>query len=146
MARSLGNPYKLFITTDATAPVTPLDASDAAYNVVQQVDALSLNGEREEITATDRDGSSVLAGSSSYTIDLTANFDPASVTGQAALITAYGDGLSRHWTLSTDVTGEVAIYGQGKILNISLDLPTNAAATLSTSIGGEDDFVVGAAV
>ena len=145
MARSLGNPYHFYIT-DGAAPTIPLDAQDAAYIVVSQVDSLALNGEREEITATDRDGSSVLAGSNSYTIDLTANFDPSSATGQAELISAYSDGLTRSWTLSTDVTGEVAIYGTGKVLNISLDLPTNAPATLTVSVGGEDDFTVGVAV
>lgn len=144
MARSLGNPYKFYLT-DGTAPTIALDAQDAEYIVVAQVDTLSLNGEREEITATDRDGSSVLAGSNSYTIDLSANFDPASSTGQAELITAYGDGASRYWTLSTDVTGEVAVHGLGKVLNISLDLPTNAPATLTVSVGGEDDFTVGTA-
>lgn len=148
MARSLGNPYALYIATTSPAGVNgPFDEADPAYTRVGQIVDLDLDGEREEIQATDRDGTSVLAGSNAYTITGSINFDPTgATTGQDELLTAYGNGNTHNWLISTGVAGETAFRGTGKVLNISAGLPTNEAATLDFSLGGEDDFVVGAAV
>lgn len=132
MAREIANAQLLYVAS--SVPSTPDEIAE--YTVIEQVANLSWDLQAEEITATDRDGSAVLAGEVTTTVSFSVNADNKTGTaGQELVWAALIAKSTLWWLITTDVTGDMQVYGDGKVTS------GNANADVDTPLTG--DFAIG---
>ena len=136
--RHLGNDVLLYWAD--TAPTDAADDTDAAYDLVGLAITNDFNGEGNVITAADKAASgwtSGLSGSRSYSLSVEAHRKNVEDTGQAAIRDAFKDGNSGYWLMTTGVTGDTCVHGQGVPTSYSESNPTDEYATMSSTISGD---------
>jgi hypothetical protein len=135
MARFLGNGQLLYLKT-GVAPTNPDISTE--YTVVGQV--VNLGGETTptEVSATDRDGVSVLKGEEASTVSFSVNEDFTGNAGQ--LIAAQAGTDPVHFLVTDGVAGHFQRYGSAKLTRKAFNYDVDTPATAEYTLGVDGDI------
>lgn len=131
--RHLGNEFLLYVAAGG-APATPDEIG--SYTLVGQSTGITLDGTGESIIVRDKDGSTTLGATVSYTMTGGWNQSGVDDAGVAIIQAAYAAKTEIGWLVSTNETGHTQYRGEATPTAFSRDFPADAAATGSFTAGG----------
>lgn len=135
-ARHLGTQYLAYVS--ASLP-TDLDEIDD-YTLVGQSTGIALAGANESQVLRDKDGSATIAGSGSYTVSGGVNAKAIGDDGQDIIAAAARSKAPIWWLITDGVATHKQFRGTGTVSAQDRDMPDNAAATMTFTLGGGEEW------
>lgn len=135
--RHLGTQY-LFYWSASASPVDPDEITN--YELVGQSTGIALAATSETVTIRDKDGTTNIPSTGSYTVTGGFNAVAEGDDGQTALYTAKGSKARGAWLITDLATGHIQFRGTGTVTDYGQDKPDNNAATGSFTIAGGEEL------